>query len=168
MPDRLILVGRVAGAFGVRGEVRITPFTADPEALIDYRTLLREDGAHGLTLTSGRVAGNGVVARAEEIATREAAEALKGLGLYIPRSRLPPPDEDEFYLADLIGLAAVSPAGEPLGLVKAVSNFGAGDLLEIAPAGGAPSWWAPFTREAVPDVRLAEGVVVVLAPPDAE
>jgi 16S rRNA processing protein RimM len=155
-------VGRVAGAFGVRGEIRITPFTADPGSLLDYRLLLREDGAAGLTLTSGRLAPNGLIARAREVETREAAEALKGLALFIPRSRLPPPDEDEFYLADLVGLNVVSPAGEPLGQVKAVSNFGAGDLLEIAPADGGPTWLAPFTREAVPDVRLADGVVVVV------
>jgi 16S rRNA processing protein RimM len=164
MSERLILVGRVAGAFGVRGEVRLTSLTAEPQALLDYRTLVREDGTQGLTLLSGRLAPNGLIVRAREIETREAAEALKGLGLYIPRSRLPPPDEDEFYLADLIGLAALSPAGEALGRVKAVSNFGAGDLLEIAPADGGPTWLTPFTREAVPDVRVAEGVVVVVQP----
>jgi len=164
MAERLILVGRVAGAFGVRGEVRITSFTAQPEALLDYGALLREDGTPGLTLAGGRVAPGGLIVRATEVATREAAEALKGLHLFIPRSRLPPLDDDEFYLADLIGLSVVSPAGESLGLVKAISNFGAGELLEVAPADGGPTWLAPFTLAAVPDVRLAEGVVVVVRP----
>ncbi len=162
---RLVLVGRVAGAFGVRGELRITPYTADPEALLEYRTLVREDGGAGLTLTSGRLAGNGLVARAAEVDTRDAAEGLKGLGLYIERSRLPEPvEEDEYYLADLIGLTATSPAGEALGRIKSVQNFGAGDLLEVAPADVAASWWVPFTREAVPEVRLSDGVVVVVPP----
>jgi 16S rRNA processing protein RimM len=164
MSERMILVGRVAGAFGVRGEVRITPYTAEPDALLAYRELADEGGTPVLTLLSGRVAGDSLVARARDVETREAAEALRGLRLFIPRSRLPKAEDDEFYLADLIGLAAVAPGGETLGEVKSVQNFGAGDLLEIAPGDGSPSWYAPFTREAVPDVRLADGVVVVLPP----
>ena len=89
---------------------------------------------------------------------------MRGLRLYIPRDRLPAPEEDEFYLADLIGLAAVSSAGEALGRVKSVQNFGAGDLLEIEPPGGAATWWAPFTRQVVPEVRLAQGMIVVDRP----
>ncbi len=160
--DRLILVGRIAGAFGVRGEVRLTAYTADPASLLGYKSLLRADGSLALTLRSGRVSGGLLIARAAEIDTREAAEALKGLTLHIPRSRLPPAeDDDEFYLADLIGLAALSLAGESLGHIKSVQNFGAGDLLEIAPDDGSPSWWVPFTHDAVPEVRLAAGEVVV-------
>src|SRR5688500_12655947 len=102
MGDTLILVGRVAGAFGVRGEVRITSYTADPEALLDYKTLTREDGSPGLTLSAGRPHKGGVVARAAGIETREQAEALRGLKLFIPRDILPEPDEDEFYVTDLI------------------------------------------------------------------
>jgi 16S rRNA processing protein RimM len=166
LDDRLILVGRVAGAFGVRGEIRITAYTDDPVALKRYRTLLREDGAPALTITAGRAQKGALVATAKEVATREAAEALKGLALYVPRAALPPPDEDEFYLADLIGLAVVDAAGAPLGRIKSVQNFGAGDLLEVAPANGA-SWWLPFTKDAVPEVRLADGVIVA-APPAAE
>ncbi|HEY2050258.1 MAG TPA: ribosome maturation factor RimM [Caulobacteraceae bacterium] len=163
MAERLILVGRVAGAFGVRGEIRITPYTAEPAALLDYRELQREDGSPALTLTSGRVSGDGVIARAQEVATREEAQSLKGLGLFIPRSRLPEPEEDEFYLVDLIGLAAVAPDGTPLGRVKSVQNFGAGELVEIEPPGGA-TWYAPFTMADVPEIRLADGVVVVVRP----
>ena len=164
---RLILVGRVAGAFGVRGELKITSYTEDPAALLRYGTLLREDGAPALTLTRGRPHKGALVANASDVATREAAEALRGLQLYAPREAFPEPDEDEFYLADLIGLAAVSPAGEALGRVKSVQNFGAGDLLEIAPPEGA-SWWSPFTKAAAPEVRLADGVVVIVRPAEAE
>ena len=164
----LILVGRVAGAFGVRGEIRITSYTAEPLALVGYKTLLREDGSPGLTLTGGRAAKGGVVARAREIATREEAEAARGLQLYIPRVALPAPeDEDEFYIADLVGLAVVSPDGAPLGRVRSVRDFGAGDLLEIAPAAG-ESWWLTFTREAVPEVSIAERRLVAVRPPETE
>lgn len=168
MSDDLIQVGRVAGAFGVRGEVRITSFTAEPLALLDYKDLKREDGSVGLTLTSGRPAKGGIVARAKEVETREQAEALRGLKLFISRDKLPEPDEDEFYVTDLIGLAVVDQAGEPLGRVKAVQDFGAGDLLEVSPAEGGATWYLPFTREAVPEVRLADGVIVGVKPDEVE
>jgi len=166
--DNLIFVARVAGAFGVKGEVRLTAFTADPMALLGYRDLRRESGAPGLTLTSARPAKGGVVARAKEIETREQAEALRGLRLYIPRKVLPEPeDDDEYYLADLIGMAVVTPQGEPLGVVRTVHDFGAGDLLEIQPPQGA-SWWLPFTKDAVPDVRLADRTLVAVRPEESE
>ena len=168
MSSDLIQVGRVAGAFGVRGEVRITSFTAEPLALLDYKALKRQDGSPGLTLTSGRVAKGGVVVRAKEVETRDQAEALRGLKLYIDRAALPAPDEDEFYVTDLIGLAVVTADGEPLGTVKAVQDFGAGDLLEITPPEGGATWYLPFTLEAVPEVRIAEGVVVAVPPAEIE
>ena len=166
--QELIQVGRVAGAFGVRGEVRITSFTAEPAALLDYKTLLREDGSHGLTLAAGRPAKGGVVCRAKEVETRDQAEALRGLKLYIARADLPPPDEDEFYVTDLIGLAVVTADGDPLGRVKAVQDFGAGDLLEITPPDGGATGYRPFTREAVSEVRIADGVVVGVRPEEVE
>jgi 16S rRNA processing protein RimM len=165
--ERLILVGRVAGAFGVKGEVRITSYTDDPATLVRYRELLREDGLPGLTLTAGRPHKGALVARAKEVATREDAEALRGLQLYVPRASLPAPDEDEFYLADLIGLRVVDPEGGEIGHIKNVQNFGAGDLLEVAPPSG-PTWWLPFTREAVPEVRIGDGVVVAVKPAESE
>ena len=167
MPDRLLLVGRVAGAFGVRGELRVTTYTDDPTALLRYRDLQREDGGPALSLTSGRAQSGALIARAKEVADRDQAEALKGLALYVPRSLLPPPDEDEFYLADLIGLRVVAPDGAELGQVKSVQNFGAGDLLEIAPPGAA-TWYLPFTKQAVPEVKLAEGVIVAVRPTETE
>ena len=169
MSDDLILVARVAGAFGVKGEVRLTAFTADPLALLGYRDLKRQDGSTGLTLLSGRAAKGGVIGRAREVATREEAEALRGLQLFIPRASLPQTeDEDEFYVTDLIGLSVVTAEGEPLGTVKAVQDFGAGDLLEITPPEGGATWYLPFTREAVPEVRIADGVVVGVRPEEVE
>ena len=168
MSSDLIQVGRVAGAFGVRGEVRITSFTADPVALVDYKDLKREDGSPGLTLTSGRAVKGGVIVRAREVETREQAEALRGLKLYISRDRLPDPEEDEFYVTDLIGLAVETADGEALGRIKSVQDFGAGDLLEIAPIEGGATWYLPFTREAVPEVRIADRVVVAVKPNEVE
>ena len=165
--SNLILVGRVAGAFGVKGEVRITSFTAEPAALVDYKTLLREDGSPGLTLTGGRAAKGGVVVRAKEIETREQAEALRGLRLYIPRAVLPEPDEDEFYIADLVGMEVRGLEGDVLGHVKSVRDFGAGDLLEVQPPAG-ESWWLPFTKDAVPEVSIAERRIVGVKPDETE
>jgi 16S rRNA processing protein RimM len=167
MADRLILVGRIAGAFGVKGELRIASYTEDPMALTRYRVLLREDGSKALTLTGGRPVKGGLVARAQEVPDRNVAEALRGLRLFVPREALPPPDEDEFYLADLIGLAAEALDGARLGTIKSVQDFGAGDLLEIQPESGA-SWWLPFTKEAVPEVRLADGKIIAVRPEETE
>jgi 16S rRNA processing protein RimM len=166
--DELILVGRVAGAFGVKGEVRITSLTADPLAIGGYGTLLREDGSPALTLQGGRVAKGGVITRAEGVETRDEAEALRGLKLYVRRDSLPPvEEEDEYYVADLVGLGVQAADGEALGRVKSVHDFGAGDLLEIEPPTG-PSWWLPFTREAVPEVRMAERLIVAVKPDETE
>lgn len=160
---KLILVGRVAGAFGVKGEVRVTAYTADPAALLAFRDLKGKDGAPALTLLSGRVQKGEVIGRAKEIATKEEADALRGLLLHVPREALPEPGEDEYYLTDLIGMAAVTPEGETVGRVKAVQDFGAGDILEIDPGRGA-TWYLPFTREAVPEVDIAGGKVIVVRP----
>jgi len=162
--NKLILVGQIAGGFGVKGEVRVTAYTADPMALLSYGPLLRADGSVGLTLTSARPDKTGVVGRAKEIATKEQADALRGLKLHIPRDRLPEPEEDEFYLTDLVGLKAHDPSGAVLGTVKSVQNFGADDMLEIAPAAGGPTWYLPFTRDAVPEVRTADGWLRALRP----
>ena len=170
MPADLILVAQVAGAFGVRGEVRLTAFTEDALNLLGYGPLLNAAGAPTLTLKSGRAVKGAVIGEAAEIATREQAEAMRGVKLYIERSALPPPeDEDEFYLTDLIGLDVVSPAGDTLGKVKFVANFGAGDLLEIAPAKpGEASWYAPFTKAVAPEIDLAAGRITVDRPMETE
>lgn len=167
--QKLILVGQVAGGFGVKGEVRVTVWTADPMALLAYGPLLRADGSVGLTLSSGRPEKTAIVGRAKEIATKEQADALRGLKLFVPRDRLPPPeDEDEFYLTDLIGLSARDADDRVIGTVKSVPNFGAGDMLEIAPAEGGPTWYLPFIREAVPEVCLADGWLRAIRPAEVD
>src|SRR4051812_35510098 len=120
MTAKLILVGRVAGAFGVKGEVRVSAYTADPKALLSYRQFVDKDGAPVFTLLSGRVQKGDIVGRAKEIATKEEADAMRGLLLHVPRDALPEPEEDEYYLTDLIGMTAVTPAGQILGRIKAV------------------------------------------------
>jgi 16S rRNA processing protein RimM len=167
-PDRLVLVARVSGAFGVRGEVRLASFTEDPLTLLQLRALRKADGGPGLTLVAGRTAKGGLIARAEEVASKEQADALRGLQLFAPRSTLPPAEEDEFYLTDLIGLKAETPDGAPLGVIKAAPNFGAGDLLEIQPAGGGPSWLVAFTAETAPHVDVEGGKVVIVRPSEVE
>jgi|WetSurMetagenome_2_1015567.scaffolds.fasta_scaffold169880_2 16S rRNA processing protein RimM len=169
MSDRelLILVARVAGAFGVKGELRIRTYTDNPLSLANYRHLLRSDGSPALTLVSARSFKDGVIGRAKEVATKEEADALKGLDLFAPRSALPPPEEDEFYLTDLIGLRAEGPDGEALGRVKAVPNFGAGDVLEIQPPRG-KTWLVAFTRDTAPEIDLDGGRIVIVRPPETE
>ena len=167
MAPRLILVAQVGGAFGVRGEVKITAYTAEPETLLKFRDLKREDGSPGLTLLAGRPAKAGLVARTQEITTPEQADALRGLKLYVDRDLLPPPEEDEFYLADLVGIQARDAAGAVIGKVISVQNFGADDLLEIKPQIG-PSWWLPFTRECAPEVNIPERWLTVVRPDEIE
>ena len=166
--DRLLAVGRVAGAFGVRGEVRIAAFTEEPLALARFRALMRQDGSPALVITTAREAKGGLICRCEGVETKEQADALRGLRLFVARDALPEPDEDEFYLADLIGLAVVDPAGAPVGKVKSVQDFGAGDILEIIPEEGGATWYLPFTREAVPEVKIAEGQIVAVRPVEVE
>jgi 16S rRNA processing protein RimM len=162
--QKLILVGHVAGGFGVKGEVRVTAYTADPLALTAYGPLLRADGSPGLTLTQMRATKDGIVGRAKEINTKEEADALRNLKLYVPRDAFPAPEEDEFYLADLVGVEARDSEGAVLGTVKAVQNFGADDMLEIAPAAGGPTWFLPFTKAAVPDLHLSDGWLLAVPP----
>ena len=162
--SKLILVGHVAGGFGVKGEVKITAYTADPLALTAYGPLLRADGSHALTVLSARPTKDGIVGRVKEVATKEEADALRNLKLHVPRERFPQPDEDEFYLADLIGVEARDPEGTVLGTVKAVQNFGADDMLEIAPAAGGATWFLPFTKAATPELHLADGWLLAIRP----
>ena len=162
--DRLILVGQIGGAFGVKGEVRISAYTADAMALVGYSPLLGADGKPVLTLLSARPDKAGVVARVKEIATKEEADARRGQKLFVTRNALPEPDEDEFYLTDLIGLEGRDPADVVLGKVKSVQNFGADDMLEITPATGGQTWYLPFTKAATPELHLADGWLVAVPP----
>jgi 16S rRNA processing protein RimM len=161
---RRILVGAIAGAHGVRGEVRIKSFTADPKAIGAYGPLCDEAGSRRFQLTvTGSIKG-GVLARIVGVGDRDQAAALKGMRLYVARDQLPPPDEpEEFYIADLVGLGADRLDGTRLGRVAAVDNYGAGDVVEIALEEGG-SLVVPFTRQAVPVVDLAGGRLVVDPP----
>jgi 16S rRNA processing protein RimM len=163
--DPMILVGRVVGGFGVRGEVRISTYTEVPMSIAAFKALKRQDGALALTIASARPTKDGVVCRCTGIDTKEAADALRGLRLYVPRSAMPEPDEDEFYLSDLVGLTVRHIQTDVLlGRVKSVQNFGAGDILEITPDLGGQTWYLPFTRAAVPEVKISEGLILADPP----
>ncbi|MGH6992177.1 MAG: ribosome maturation factor RimM [Caulobacteraceae bacterium] len=168
MAPRLILVGRVQGAFGVKGEVRISAFTADPSSLLAYGSLRDEAGAPVLKIVSARMVAGGLIARSDPPLSREEAQALRGLNLHIRREALPAPGEEEYYLADLIGLEARSSAGDAVGRVVRVENFGAGDILEIEPADGGASWQVPFTASSVPEVDVQAGFLVIDWPGEGE
>ena len=155
-PDGMICVGAIAGAYGVRGEARLKSFCADPGAIADYAPLTTEDG-RSFDVRITRPVKDGFGARLSGVATREEAEALKGTRLYAPRERLPALPEDEFYHADLIGLEVVDTGGARLGKVRAVHDFGAGDVLEVL---GAKELMIPFTQAAVPTIDLSAGRVV--------
>ncbi|WP_204113117.1 ribosome maturation factor RimM [Shimia biformata] len=160
----MVCVGAIAGSFGVRGEVRLKSFTADAEAIADYSPLATEDGSQTFTVTLTRVIKNGLAARLSGIETKEQADEMKGMKLFVPRDRLPDPDEDEFYHADLIGLEVRDTGGTLLGRVKSVQNHGAGDLLELHGPGLKNTVLLPFTKEIVPTVDLASGRLVVDPP----
>ena len=122
---------------GVRGEVRVKSLTGEPSAIGDYGPLTNKDRTRAFAFESLRpLKDDMLVARIAGVSTREAAEALKGVEIFARRDQLPPPSEDEFYYDDLVGLEAVDAAGAPLGRVVSLMNYGAGDVLEIAPAGG--------------------------------
>ncbi len=165
--DERLCVGVIAGAHGVRGLVKIKSFTDDPADLIAYGPLTDESGARRYQVAvTGRAKGV-LLARIEGVGDRDAARALSGARLYVARAALPEPEDEEYYHADLIGLAVEDRAGAPLGRVAAVQNFGAGDILEIErPDQG--TLLVPFTKAAVPLVDPAGGRVVVEPPEETE
>lgn len=161
--DDKIVVGAISGAYGVQGEVRVKSFCATPEDIEQYSPLT---DAHGTRyhLAILRPIKNGFAARIAEIASKEAADALKGTELFANRAQLPSLPDDEFYHADLIGLTVVDTGGAPLGTIKSVQNHGADDLLEVQQPGSAATFLLPFTRAAVPTVDLEAGRVVADPP----
>ncbi len=167
MPPSQICVARIGAAHGVRGAVKLWTFTEDPLAVKHYGPLVTKDGARQFEVTHVREAKGHLVATLKGIATREEAERLNGVELYVAREKLPATDENEYYHADLIGLAAVNAAGEPLGRVIAIHNFGAGDIIEIAPPNGA-TMLLPFTNAVVPTVDLEGGRAVIELPDEIE
>jgi 16S rRNA processing protein RimM len=162
-----ICVARIGAAHGVRGAVKLWTFTQDPLAVKHYGPLMTRDGARQFEVTHVREARDHLVATLKGVASREDAERLNGIELYIAREKLPDTDDDEYYHADLIGLNAVNAANEPLGRVVAIHNFGAGDIIEIAPAHG-PTMLLPFTNAVVPTVDLKGGRVVIELPQEIE
>jgi 16S rRNA processing protein RimM len=142
-------------------------FTEDPLAVQSYGPLMTKDGARQFEIANVREANDHLVATFKGIATRNDAEKLNGIELYVPREKLPAIDNDEYYHADLIGLTAVNAADEPLGRVVAIHNFGAGDIIEIAPPKGA-TMLLPFTNAVVPTVDIAGGRVVIDLPQEIE
>jgi 16S rRNA processing protein RimM len=163
-PDR-VLLGEIGRPQGLQGEVRIRSLTAEPAAIADYGPLEDEAGMRLFEIESLRITAKALSARLKGVESRDQAEALTGTRLFVPRSRLPEREEDEWYHSDLIGLAALAPDGATIGTVIAVHNFGAGDLLEIGPPGGGATVLMPFTRETVPEVDV-EGGWLRVAPPE--
>jgi 16S rRNA processing protein RimM len=162
-----VCVARIGAAHGVRGAVRLWTFTEDPLAVRDYGPLMTKDGSRQFEVTHVREAKDHLVATLKGVATRDDAERLNGIELYVPRDRLPETDDGEYYHADLIGLAAVTTAEQPLGKVIAIHNFGAGDIIEIAPPQGA-TMLLPFTNAVVPTVDLAGGRVIIELPQEID
>ena len=163
-----VCLGVITGAHGVRGLVRLKSFTAKPEAVADYGPLEDEAGARRFDLVVQSRAKGHLIASIDGVSDRDAAEGLRGVHLYVDRAALPEPDEpEEFYHADLIGLAVETADGQAYGAVRTVEDFGAGDVIEIElAAGGAVA--LPFTRAIFPLVDLPNGRLVVDPPEETE
>lgn len=165
--QRRILLGHISDAHGIKGEVLIRTHTGAPEAIAGYGPLIDARG-RTFEIRVVRVTPKGVVARVQGVTDRTAAEALKGTELFTTRENLPDPDDDEFYHADLIGLAAIGPDGAAIGTVTAVANHGAGDVIEIALAGSRQTELIPFTKAFVPEVSIAKGQILVRLPESSD
>jgi 16S rRNA processing protein RimM len=170
-PDDLILIAQIGAPHGVKGAVRVKAFTGDPAAIGDYGPLVSKDG-RVFAISHLRPDKTVVIVSFAGVDGRDAAQALNGTDLYVARSALPASDDaDEFYQADLIGLAAVTPYGEKLGTVIAVHDFGAGDMLEIeqqVEKARGKTLLLPFSKSVVPEIDLAGGRLVVVPPPEVE
>ena len=163
---RDVLLGVVIGAQGLKGEVKVKTFTQSPEALGAYGPLHDKDG-RAFTATSVRAAKDVAVAAFKEVRDRNAAEALKGVELFVARDALPATDNEEFYHADLVGLAAEDTEGRAMGVVRAIHNFGAGDVIEIVRPDG-DEIFLPFTREVARLIDTDAGRIVIAAPEEIE
>jgi 16S rRNA processing protein RimM len=163
--DSLVLVGVFGAPQGVRGEIRVKSFTGDPKAIGAYGPLVDASRARGFAFERLRALKDDMlVVKVKGVETREAAAALTGVEIFARRDRLPSPSEDEYYHADLVGLDAVSATGERLGRVARVSNYGAGDIREIAPEGGGETLLMPFTRAVAPTIDFESGRIVIQPP----
>ncbi len=164
MKDELICVGALSGSYGVHGEVRVKSFCATPEDIETYSPLVDESGNRTFTLALIRPMKNGFVARLAEVASKEDADALKGVQLFARRDQLPHLPDDEYYYTDLVGLEVFDTGGASLGHVKSVQNHGAADLLEIHTAAATATVLLPFTQAAVPTVDLGAGRIIADPP----
>ena len=164
-----ILLGQIGAAHGIKGEVRIAAHTADPMAIGSYGPLHTDRPGLTITISKLRVQKTVVVAQLKGIADRDAAEQLNGVSLFVDRSKLPEPeDEDDFYHADLLGLDARLESGVSIGTVSALPNFGAGDLIEIRDGQSGDTFLFPFTKAVVPHIHVADGYLTIVVPLDAE
>jgi len=163
-----VCVGAIAGGFGVKGEVRLKSFCSTPEDIAAYGLLYSEDGSRSFSVKLTRAVTGGLGARLLGISTKEEADALKGATLWADREKLPHLPDDEYYHADLIGLPVFDTGGASIGTVRAVLNFGAGDILEIHAPGRKTTLMLPFTRAVVPTVDLTAGRIVADPPEDLE
>jgi 16S rRNA processing protein RimM len=159
-----VVLGVILGAHGVRGEVRLKSFTADPTAIAHYGAVRMGERREEVFIRNLRRSKQGFIAALEGICDRNAAQMLKGLELHVPRHRLPPAEEGETYVADLVGLAAMQRDGSLVGKVVGMANFGAGDLLEIALPDPAKTIFIPFVKAMVPEIDLAAGRIVIDLP----
>lgn len=157
-------MGRIGAAHGIKGEVRITSFTENPLAIAGYGPLDTDRPGLSISIAKARLAKNVVIASLKGVTDRNAAETLNGVSLYVDRDRLDEPDEDEFYHADLIGLAVRLDDGSELGTISAITNFGADDLLDVRLKENGRSVYLPFTKAVVPEVRVRDGYVVANPP----
>jgi len=167
MTKDLVLVGKFGAAHGIKGEVRLQSFTGVPSAIGTYGPLFDQKGRAYKLAHLRAVKGDLFVARVEGLKSRTDAEALTNVELFVPRAALPSPEEDEFYLSDLIGLSAYE-GEDKLGTIIDVLNFGGGDILEIAPQAGGETLLLPFTKEIVPEIDLAQRRVLVVMPDEIE
>jgi 16S rRNA processing protein RimM len=164
-----ILVGRFGAPHGVKGEVRLQSFTGAPKAIAAYKPLLDASGARQFSIKALRhLKDNVFVVRIAGVDDRTSAESLTNVEIFVPREALPEAGNDEFYLADLIGLAAVSESGEAIGRIVDVHNFGGGDILEIAREEGGETLLMPFTKEVVPTIDVTAGRLIIAPPVEIE
>jgi 16S rRNA processing protein RimM len=168
-PPRLVAIGIFGAPHGVRGEIRTKAYTENPRSLAAYGELTDAAGAKRFKIAALRLLKDDmVVVRIEGVADRDAAAKLTGTEIFARRENMPPPDEDEFYHADLVGLRAVTVAGEEIGRVVGLSNYGAGDILEIAAKAGGDTLLLPFTKAVAPEIDFAGGRIVIVPPREVE
>ena len=164
MSEAMIIIGALAGAFGVKGEVRLKSFTSDPEAIEEYSPLFIEDGSHSFEVQLTGQLKNAFSAKLSGVHTKEQADSLRGFQLFVPRSKFPQLPDDEFYYADLVGLHVFNAGGAELGQIKAIQNHGATDLLEILTEGAGQCVLLSFTQINVPTVDIGAGKIIIDPP----